>query len=67
MYTIRNVPSGGMEGLQIINGKVSQLRTDLGEFQIHDFSIYFFFYCVRLNLNISKLVYSRTGIHWGFA
>ena len=43
MYTIRNVPSGGMEGLQIFNGKVSQLRTDLGEFQIHDFSIYLFF------------------------
>ena len=41
MYTIRNVPSSGMEGLQIFNGKVSQLRTDL-EFQIHDFRIYFF-------------------------
>ena len=43
MYTIRNVPSSGMEGLQIFNGKVSQLRTDLGEFQIHDFRIYYFF------------------------
>lgn len=41
MYTIRNVPSSGMEGLQIFNGKVSQLRTDLGEFQIHD--LFFFF------------------------
>lgn len=43
MYTIRNVPSSGMEGLQIFNGKVFQLRTDLGEFQIHDFRIYLFF------------------------
>ena len=43
MYTIRNVPSSGMEGLQIFNGKVSKLRTDLGEFQIHDFRIFCFF------------------------
>ena len=38
--TIRNIPSGGMERLQIFNGKVSKLRTHLGEFQIHDFRIF---------------------------
>lgn len=42
MYTMRNAPRGGMEGLitSDLNGKVFKNKTDLGEFQIHDFRIF---------------------------